>query len=1277
MSDYGDLISQSFGRQNPALPSVVGNIDEDPERAQRAMDLSRVTGVPSTAIFGDLDEFERQNKAAMASSIVQGNPHLADFVQRDPMIPKLANDDYGNLDEVSNKVSAIGWLWQTTKNSISAMARPPEGFGDAPIGSWINPDDWHNHPMGAAIASTLFAPVEVGVRALNSATQELTTTVLGKEKGEQAAQALMDPGLQASLQGIGPHGVMLAGAIGALEKFAPAAQWLAKGKAPPLGMVPELDRANLDVNKEGVDALKDATSAAQASLLRERNPDLFRQFIAQHTNAEVGVSGEAVSVLYGDKIPAADDNLLGWVPGIEAKLELAKTTGADVRVPLADWLANKNAPELMTALHDDIRIRPNGITANEAKLASEATEPPPLPLPDDIPLTRASAALEPMFSVGDRNLKIERLKGAEGAMFGPEHGFHDFSVNDEKGNPVGTINLSQQAGGKDLYVEMNNGINGLGPRDFGPSLMKSLKAQLKQEFPEAERIGGHRVSGAREKFGTYDQPNAQVWVKLDRLGDTDFQDLKEIFEGGKWETYSPNTQAYIKPDAAQSEGHRQLVNAVNDELDRIVPKKVAIQGADSIKVKTGTLEGQRRDEDIRVGGTYIRYADTYPIILYALDSENALGAARHEAIHHLRQYGFFNQEEWNTLEAQALAGGWLSKYNIDRRYPTGNPTMKLEESVAEAYMDWAKGRDALRDRAAETAQVPSPLDAIFQKMKDFFDAIKQRIGAILGKDPTWEDIFKKVDTGEVGGREGTGPLDAHAFNEKLQVTEDPEGGSRVFERANALGMTVDQFKRYDELMQKRHAEDVAESTKRAEAEVAREHTKQWKEDRKAMRVEVSEDIRNRPDVAADLFFGTGELYGKKLESKVKLNADDLTPEQKASLPKEYYGPAGLHPDDVANLFGYGSGDAMVGKLGEYNQDKLTANMSAKDFVSRITDIETDRQMRVRHGVLEDNIADAVTEYVTGETQQNLLHEETVALGMKAGKAPLDKATILKELRDQFSKMPLGSVSSAAYMRAVGKAGRMIESGLLKDDPEGAFRAKQQQYYATVIANEAAKLESDIDKFDKLAKRFSKREVASVDQEYTNFMHDILMRVGRPVRRSVQDLQTEIAAGEYKDLQSFVEGKNGFYLREVAVDERLYDPKFRKAFDALTVDEFNGANTSLKSLLKNGRDEKKITKAGTEADLSVIKGQMIEQLQQFQEKSYDAKGGRWMGPIPPKIAKILRTYGTAHIQMENLFNRWDHDNPQGVFQQYVMRDLVDAANNESAMEKRYAREAACN
>lgn len=1256
--DYGSLINQSFGQQNPALPSVVGNISEDPERAQRAMDLSKATGVPSTAIFGDLDEFERQNKATMASSIVQGNPHLADFVQRNPMVPKLANDDYGNLDEVSNKVSAMGWLWQTTKNSVAAMAKPPAGFGDQGIGSWISPDDWHDHPLGAAIASTIFAPVEVGMRALNAATLEATTTVLGKDKGEAAAQMVMDPGLQASLAGLGPHGALLAGALGTLEKFAPASTWLSKGKAPPIGVMPELDKANLDVNSAGVDALKDATSSAQQSLLRERNPELFKQFMEQHTNAEIGINGEAAAALYGDKVPTPDDNLLGWVPDIESKLNLARATGDDVKIPLADWLANENAPDLMTALHDDIRIRPDGITANEAKLASEAkdAQPPSVPLSDDLPLTRASAALEPLFSIGDRKLALARLKGAEGSRFGPEQGFHDFAIADEKGNPVGTINLSEAEGGKQLYIDMINGINGLGPRDFGPSLMRDLLRQLKQEFPNAESITGHRVSGAREVAGSYMAKSAMPVVKLDN---PNLEHFGQVLEGGKWEQYSPGIQAYIKPYAERSIEDRNLINIVSQELDRIAPNKLRAQATDRISATSS--DGQRAGATVEPTGAYIAYKDAYPILLYALEGDNPLGTARHEVIHHLRGYGFFDKNEWFTLEKAASDNDWHGLFKIDERYPKADPALRTEEAIADAYKEWESGR----------FEAMPEVQTIFEKMKAFFDALREHIAKLLGKPPTWEDIFQKVSTGEVGAREGTEPLDARAFNEKLQVSEEPEGGSRVFERAAALGMTVDQFKRYDQLMQQRYAEDIAESTKRAEAEQAKEHTKQWKADRKALRVEVSSDIRNRPDVAADLFFGEGDLYGKKLESKVKLDADSLTPEQKATLPKDYYGSAGLHPDDVANLFGYGSGDAMVERLGQYNQAKLAANMSAKDFVSRITDIETDRQMRVRHGVLEDNIADAVKEQVTGETQQNLLHEETVALGMKAGQAPLDKATILAELRDQFSKMPLGSVSSDAYMRAAGKAGRQAELALLGEDPATAFRAKQQQYYATVIANEAAKLEKEMGKFDKLAKRFSKREVPAVDQEYTNFIHDILMRVGKPVRRSIQDLETEIAAGEYKDLKSFVEGKNGFYLREVAVDDRLFDPNYRKTFEQLTVDEFNGVNTSIKSMLTNGRDEKKITKAGTEADLNEIKQQMIGQLQRFQEQTYDAKGGRAMGLLPAKQASLVRGFGIDHLQMETIFNRWDGADPQGPFQQYVMRDLVAAANSESAKRKVYA------
>jgi hypothetical protein len=116
-----------------------------------------------------------------------------------------------------------------------------------------------------------------------------------------------------------------------------------------------------------------------------------------------------------------------------------------------------------------------------------------------------------------------------------------------------------------------------------------------------------------------------------------------------------------------------------------------------------------------------------------------------------------------------------------------------------------------------------------------------------------------------------------ALDEKASIAEPPEGGSRVFERSQALGVTKDFFNQYDKITQKKYASDMEHALKRATAEKTREQTKEWKANRKALRVEVADSIKQRPDVAADLFFGSGELYGKKVPlGSVKMDASKLT-----------------------------------------------------------------------------------------------------------------------------------------------------------------------------------------------------------------------------------------------------------------------------------------------------------------------------------------------------------------------------------------------------------------
>src|SRR5712664_2836674 len=90
-----------------AKTANVASLDADPEEARRSLELEEATGVPATAIFGDVDAFERQNKAAMGSSIIADNIHIADYINSHPMAPRLSHDDLGQLDTASQSMSNL------------------------------------------------------------------------------------------------------------------------------------------------------------------------------------------------------------------------------------------------------------------------------------------------------------------------------------------------------------------------------------------------------------------------------------------------------------------------------------------------------------------------------------------------------------------------------------------------------------------------------------------------------------------------------------------------------------------------------------------------------------------------------------------------------------------------------------------------------------------------------------------------------------------------------------------------------------------------------------------------------------------------------------------------------------------------------------------------------------------------------------------------------------------------------------------------------------------
>src|SRR6266404_1627562 len=848
-----------------------------------------------------------------------------------------------------------------------------------------------------------------------------------------------------------------------------------------------------------------------------------------------------------------------------------------------------------------------------------------------------------MFSIGDRKLTLEKQPGKEPSLDDPTIESDRFNIMDENGLRRGFVRVVPFNNGKRLYVDNIGGMKGANM--FGPALTRDLARQLKEHYPEAEEIGGFRISGARERAGT----EKEIWIKFDELegprGWTHVEALHNLFNTTQVDVgkggilhYSPE----LEPHQAEAD------TIIRDTLSKLAPDAQVFTPS---HIEKPSGEAGRRQ------GFMLPHWRQNPWIVVALDADDALGVARHEAVHYLKQFGFFSEGEWETLSRVAREQDWVKKFGIDKRYPTLDMAAKLEESIAEGYRNWLRGEDA------------SPnVHPIFERLKELFESLKSQLKELLGCEPTWEELFQKMDTGEVGAREPRGH-EGGAFLEPSMM----EGEEPMFDKAAAVGMTVDQFKRYMKLIEQRHTEDLAAAQARAEKEQGKRLTKEWKDNEKQVRQDVSDSIRQRPDVAADLFFGAGELYGNKISSRVKIGEGFITPEQKARLPKDYVSKSGVNPDDFAGVFGYGSGAAMVDRLGEYNEAKMQAGISAKNYVKRVTDLETQRQMEIKYGSLEKSILDEAKDQAISETQLDLLHEEVLALGIKAGgKFSITKDQLKSWVKGEFEQTPLRSIDTDKFLASAGKAGKAAEMGLLKEDYASTFRAKQQQYLAMQMATEAKKLEKSMASFDKLAKRLSARDQLSLDSSYVPYIHQILFQVGRQVKRSVQDLQSALAY-QGKTLEEFVDFKQQHDLREIPVAEFLLDPAFKKEFENLTAEEFRAVHDSIRSLNANARDELKIYKAGEAADLADIKTQMIDQLRTFKEKFYDAKGGRWiLGAIPPKVASIIRTYGAAHLQMEALFNRWDRGDPRGVFSQYVMRDLAAAANSEAALEKKYSR-----
>lgn len=133
------------------------------------------------------------------------------------------------------------------------------------------------------------------------------------------------------------------------------------------------------------------------------------------------------------------------------------------------------------------------------------------------------------------------------------------------------------------------------------------------------------------------------------------------------------------------------------------------------------------------------------IIGWSVESPDAVGIARHEAVHALREAGTIRPQEWETLEEAATNEGWRDRYNIGRRYGELTHDKQIEEAVAERFREWRRdGQQGLSGMVR----------TVFQRLAKLFDQVRDIAKRTFGAKATATDIFSRMESGEMGRRMG-------------------------------------------------------------------------------------------------------------------------------------------------------------------------------------------------------------------------------------------------------------------------------------------------------------------------------------------------------------------------------------------------------------------------------------------------------------------------------------------------------------------------------------------
>lgn len=529
-----------------------------------------------------------------------------------------------------------------------------------------------------------------------------------------------------------------------------------------------------------------------------------------------------------------------------------------------------------------------------------------------------------------------------------------------------------------------------------------------------------------------------------------------------------------------------------------------------------------------------------------------------------------------------------------------------------------------------------------------------------------------------------------ATEEQVKETEIARSFEPMFSDLRAAGMSPEEWQQYQEIGLKATQEAVTNLEARsmrdmkfmsnARSRALKDLQREAAGRRREVRDQVTKEVMSEPVNQAREFITKGKFELpenanselKRLATETGLGSTKLSLPalkemygEEANAPWRYFttgkngeaGTEGLHPDVLADMFGFTSGDELVRAL-----------LEAENPKERIAAL-TDQRMLEKYGDLTnpDVMAQAADEAVHNEVRARFIATEMNALQRATGGRKVMAEAAKRFAEGMIDRLRIRDIQpgrySAAETRAAKAAAESFKAGGLV---AAAVEKRNQliQHYAARAAHAGLReAEKAVQYFKKFDREGSRENIATSNLDQID---KLLERFDLRKSQSLKEIDKRATLAKWVAEQEEL----GI---EPEIPPELLNEAARKHYKDMTLEEIRGLRDTIKQLEHLGRLKNKLLTAKDNREFKAIVDSMVASI------NANANGrvvdNRTRATRKDQAIRLFKGFVASHRKVASLARELDGFKDGGPVWETLIRTMNEAGDKEATMRAKATKDIA--